>query len=83
MTRQPGSIVRAQDNTIMRIFKKVLQIAGLVLLIFLASIGVAISGAALAFNKRRAESFENVLKTELFEPQTERKKSGDVKELGG
>jgi len=62
-------------------FKKILKIAGTVILIFLASLGIGITGAApININKRDSKP-DNGTKIELVEEQRERLKGSKHKEI--
>lgn len=55
----------------MKKFKKLIKIAGIICLIFLASMGVGLGGAAPILPKNRIRFIDTTAKTELVEAQKE------------
>lgn len=70
-----------RTNVIMERFKRILKIAGIVILVSLASLGIGITGAAPIDINRKDSKPENGTKIELVEEQTKRLKGSKHKEI--
>lgn len=66
----------------MKSFKRVLKIAGLVIMIILASLGVGLTGAAPVALFKKGRDKKNVTKIELVDENEDQQEAEDIKKIG-
>lgn len=63
----------------MKKLKKILKLTGIICLIFLASVGMGLTGAAPVLPKNRERCIDNQVKTELVEAKESEMQSTEIK----